>query len=423
MKRIFQIILALFILSTPLCEVAMAQKASKKASVTTQKKSSKSKKASKSSTKAAKGDKPSKGKSLVVGAERTKTYLPFLKNKRVALLAHNASVVGAKRTVDFLLENKVKVTMIFSPEHGFNSAAQAGEVVADDVDPKTKLPIISLYRSREEGHPDANDMKKFDILIVDLQDVGVRAYTYYVTMAKMMDICAEYNKKVIIFDRPNPNGMYVDGPILDMKYKSGVGYFPIPYVHGMTLGELAKMINGEGWLTGTRQVDLVVIPCENYTHQTVYDCPIAPSPNLPNALSVALYPSLCLFEGTPMSVGRGTEKAFQCFGHPNMGSDYQFTFTPKTDHLKDKLCYGMDLTGTPISMARQKGLNLNFVITAYNAMNLGNFFFSPFFEKVIGVDYVRKMILQGKSADEIASMWVQDVEEFKERRKPYLLYK
>ncbi len=246
-------------------------------------------------------------------------------------------------------------------------------------------------------------------------------------MCRLMDACAEQGKEFIILDRPNPNGMYVDGPILDMKHKSDVGWLPIPVVHGMTLGELAQMVNGEKWLPQGRQCKLTVIPCANYTHQSRYELTIAPSPNLPNMKSIYLYPSTCLFEGTVMSLGRGTDKPFQIYGHPQM-KDQPYSFTPQSKPgatnppQKDKLCYGKDLSTLEDDAIIQGGLNLDYVIDAYQNLKMGDKFFTAFFEKLIGVDYVRQMIKQGKSAEEIKARWKPDVEKFKVERKPYLLY-
>ncbi len=364
-----------------------------------------------------------------VGASRTDIYLPLLQGKRVALMSNHTGMVGDKHTLDILIENGINVTAIFSPEHGFRGTAREGEHVKSSIDEKTGVPILSLYDGKG-GRPSDESMQKFDVLIVDIQDVGLRFYTYYITMVRLMDASAEHNKHVIIFDRPNPNGYYVDGPILDMKHKSGVGYLPIPVVHGMTLGELAQMVNGEKWLTDGQQVELTVIPCLNYTHQTLYRLPIAPSPNLRNMLSIYLYPSICLFEGTPVSLGRGTDKPFLCYGHPNMihpsdGIDvkrYDFIFHPTASTQKGRTCYGVDLSGMSEEEALKKGFCLDYVIDAYKALNMDNFFFSAFFEKLVGVDYIRKMIIAGKTAEEIKATWENDVKQFIIQRKPYLLY-
>ena len=368
----------------------------------------------------------SQGKPVLVGAPQPDQYLPLLKDRRIALFSNHTGMVGNKHTLDILIENKVNVTAIFSPEHGFRGNADAGEHVSSSVDTKTGVPILSLYDG-DAGKPSRESMQKFDILVVDIQDVGLRFYTYYISMVRLMDACAESGKKMIVLDRPNPNGFYVDGPILDMKHKSGVGWLPIPVVHGMTLGELALMVNGERWLPNARVCDVTVIKCKNYTHQTRYQLPVPPSPNLPNMKAVYLYPSTCYFEATPVSLGRGTDKPFQIYGHPNM-KGYAFTFTPqsisgaKNPPQLNRLCYGVDLSRIPDKEIWEKGIDLSYLIDAYKNMNLDNFFFSSFFEKLMGVDYVRKMIMAGKSADEIKSMWKSDVEKFKEQRKPYLIY-
>ncbi|MCC8187778.1 MAG: DUF1343 domain-containing protein [Bacteroides sp.] len=367
-----------------------------------------------------------KSNDVVLGAERTDIYFPILKNKRIAVFSNHTGMVGDKHVVDLLLENKLDVVAIFSPEHGFRGDADAGEHVSSSVDPETGVPILSLYDGKS-GKPSEESMRKFDILVVDIQDVGLRYYTYYASMVRLMDVCAEYNRKVLILDRPNPNGHYVDGPILDMKYKSGVGWLPIPIVHGMTLGELGRMVNGERWLPGSRVCDLTVIPCDNYTHQTLYRLPIPPSPNLPNMTSIYLYPSIYFFEATPVSLGRGTSVPFQVYGHPNM-KGYDYSFTPrsvpgaKNPPQLDRLCYGVDLSQMSDEDAWKRGVDLSFVIDAYNNLNLDDHFFRPFFELLVGTDYVRKMIRAGHSAEEIKAMWQEDVEKFKVQRRPYLLY-
>lgn len=365
-------------------------------------------------------------RSVIVGAERTGEYYRALTGKRVAVFSNHTGMVGDRHLVDMLVADGIDVVTIFSPEHGFRGDADAGEHVAGSVDPQTGIKISSLYDGKS-GRPSDESMRSFDVLLVDIQDVGLRYYTYYISMVKLMDACAEFGRKVIVLDRPNPNGHYIDGPILDMKYKSGVGWLPIPVVHGMTLGELARMVNGEHWLSEGRVCDLTVVPCLNYTHQTRYVLPIPPSPNLPNMRSIYLYPSICYFEATPVSLGRGTDWPFQVYGHPNM-IGYTFSFTPrsvsgaKNPPLLNKKCYGVDLTHLSDEEIWAKGIDLEYVIDAYRNLNLGDHFFRPFFEKLIGVDYVRKMIKEGKSADEIKAMWRDDVEKFREQRRPYLLY-
>ena len=363
---------------------------------------------------------------LKMGAEITNKYFPLLEGKRVAVMSNQSGMVGDEHLVDFLFAGNHNVVGIFSPEHGFRGTADAGEHVSSSVDQKTGLPIWSLYGSGT-GKPTARQLEQFDILVFDLQDVGLRFYTYYASMARLMDACAQHDKEMIVLDRPNPNGFYVDGPLLDMKHKSGVGWLPIPVVHGMTLGELALMINGEKWLPRGRVCNLTVVPCEGYTHQTRYELPIAPSPNLPNIHSIYLYPSTCLFEGTVMSLGRGTDFPFEVYGHPNYkGSD--FSFTPrsvsgaKNPPLLNKKCYGVDLREMPNRDIWERGFDLSYVIDAYQNMNIGNKFFSSFFEKLVGVDYIRQDIIAGKSADEIKQKWSGDVEQFVKQRRPYLLY-
>ncbi|GAB6123905.1 exo-beta-N-acetylmuramidase NamZ family protein [Dysgonomonas termitidis] len=363
---------------------------------------------------------------VIVGAESTNEFFPILKNKRVAIMSNHTGMVGKEHLVDILVKNKINMVCILSPEHGFRGNADAGEHVSSSVDEKTGIPIRSLYDGKDQK-PSSDTMDSFDVLIIDIQDVGLRFYTYYITMARLMDACAEYNKKMIVLDRPNPNGHYIDGPILDMKHKSGVGWLPIPVVHGMTLGELALMINGEKWLPQSRVCDVTVIKCKNYTHQTLYQLPVPPSPNLPNMKSIYLYPSTCLFEATPVSLGRGTEFPFQVYGHPNM-KGYSFSFTPqsipgaKNPPQLNRECFGVDLRNIPDEEIFKKGFDLSYIIDAYKNLNLDDHFFRPFFEKLVGVSYIRKMIMEGRSADEIKEMWKDDVEKFREQRKPYLLY-
>ncbi len=366
---------------------------------------------------------------VVVGAERTGEYLKLLKGKRIALLSNQTGVVGAKHdkhTLDLMLEKGLNVTTIFSPEHGFRGKADAGEHVSSSVDEKTGIPIASLYEGKSRM-PSKETMDRFDVIVTDIQDVGLRFYTYYITMVNMMDAAAAYDKEFVVFDRPNPNGMTVDGPILDMNLKSGVGWLPITTVHGMTMGEIALMTNGEGWLNSGKKVKLTVIPCKNYTHKTRYQLPVAPSPNLPNMLSIYLYPSTCYFEGTPVSLGRGTDWPFQVYGHPDM-KGYNFSFTPKsrpgakTPPQMDKLCHGVDLHNLKAEDVIAQGMNLEYVIDAYRNLNIGDKFFTSFFDKLAGRTYIREMIQAGKSASEIRAMWQDDVAKFKKQRRPYLLY-
>lgn len=361
-----------------------------------------------------------------VGAEHTADYYPLIKDKRIAVLSNHTGVVDGRHIVDIMHEKGFDITGIFAPEHGFRGGADAGEHVGNSVDERTGIPIRSLYNGNTR-RPSDEDMDSFDVLVIDIQDVGLRFYTYYVTMIRMMEACAEKGKPVIVLDRPNPNGFYVDGPILDMKYKSGVGGLPIPVVHGMTLGELATMANGEGWLADGAECELTVVRCRNYTHRTKYELPIAPSPNLRSMKAIYLYPSTCYFEATPVSLGRGTDKPFEVYGHPNM-LGYDFSFTPRSiDGAKnppqlDRECWGRDLSQIPDEQIWEEGINLEYLIDAYNNLHLDDHFFRSFFELLIGRDYVRKMIEQGKSAAEIKAMWADDVALFKEQRRPYLLY-
>lgn len=361
---------------------------------------------------------------IKVGALSFDEYLPLLDGKRVTILSNQTGMVSPKtHLLDTLLSLGVNVVSIMSPEHGFRGDADAGEHVANSVDSKTGIPIVSLY-----GGDKSSKTIEYDVLLFDLQDVGVRFYTYYVTMVRMMNVCAQTGKMMIILDRPNPLSFYVDGPILDMKYKSGVGGLPIPIVYGMTLGELATMANGEGWLNDGQKCEIKVITCKNYTHDMKYQLPIKPSPNLPNMRSVYLYPSICYFEATPVSLGRGTDVPFQVYGHPNM-KGYSFSFTPRSvpgakfPPQLDRKCYGVDLSSKPsIDEINNAGINLEYVIDAYNNLNLDDHFFRSFFELLVGQGYVRKMIKEGKSAADIKAMWADDVKQFKEQRKPYLLY-
>lgn len=364
---------------------------------------------------------------VTVGAARTDRYLPLLKGKRVALFSNHTGMVGDRHTVDLMLDGGVNVTTLFSPEHGFRGTADAGEHVASGVDGPTGLPIASLYEGKGKRMPAKEVMDKFDVLVVDIQDVGLRYYTYYCTMIDLMNAAAAYGKDVIVLDRPNPNGMTVDGPILDMKYASGVGRLPIPVVHGMTLGELALMANGEGWLKDGAKVPLTVIPCLGYTHQTRYRLPIAPSPNLRDMTAIYLYPSTCYFEATPVSLGRGTDKPFKIYGHPAMkGRSYSFTPRSmpgaKTPPQQDKLCHGVDLSAISDDEAIAQGINLEYLIDAYRDLGMGDKFFRNFFELLIGRGDIRAMIEQGKSAAEIKATWAADVEKFKIQRRKYLLY-
>lgn len=422
-------------------------------------------------------------KRVVLGDERFEEYQPLLQGKRVAVFSNQTGIVGDKVTgskladalaeyggcfprkrvdeislipftepsvpggkieygqhiVDALIEKGVDVKAIFSPEHGFRGNADAGEHVSSSVDEKTGVEILSLY---EKGSriPSKEKTDKFDVLVIDIQDVGLRYYTYYITMHHLMEACARDGKQVVILDRPNPNGFYVDGPVLDMKFKSGVGWLPITTVHGMTLGELALMINGEKWLeNGT--CDLTVIPCLNYTHSTRYSLILPPSPNIKDMRAVYLYSSTCYFEGTVVSLGRGTQFPFETYGHPAM-TGYSFSFVPrsipgaKSPQFMDEECHGVDLRRKPLRDIWAEKINLEYVIDAYRNLNMGDKFFGKnnFFELLAGVDWFRTMIEEGlpstvtassvtsSLAAEISARWAPDVENFKSRRAPYLLY-
>lgn len=364
---------------------------------------------------------------VVVGAARTAQYVPGLRGKRVALFSNHTGMVGDKHTLDIMLGEGLNVVTLFSPEHGFRGTADAGEHVGNSVDEPTGIPIASLYGGKGTRMPAKEVMDGLDVIVVDIQDVGLRYYTYYCTMIDLMNAAKAYGKQVVVLDRPNPNGMYVDGPILDMKYESGVGRLPITVVHGMTLGEIARMANGEGWLKNGGKVSLKVVPCENYTHQTRYELPIAPSPNLRTMKAIYLYPSVCYFEATPVSLGRGTDFPFEVYGHPDM-KNRDFEFTPrsvagaKNPPQLDNLCHGVDLRNISDEEAIAQGINLEYVIDAYRDLDMGDKYFRNFFELLIGRGDIRQMIKDGKSAAEIKATWAGDVAKFREQRRPYLLY-
>ena len=374
---------------------------------------------------------------VVVGAAQVDEYIPLLKGKKIGLFSNHTGMVGDRHTLDIMLENGLDVEVIYSPEHGFRGTADAGESVNSEVDSKTGIRIESLYGSNKKKALSKDSIDKIDIIVTDIQDVGLRFYTYYCTMVDLMNAAAVSGKEFMVFDRPNPNGMYVDGPTLDMKLKSGVGKLPIPVVHGLTLGELALMVNGEKWLNNGATVPLHVVKCKNYTHQTRYVLPVAPSPNLRTMRSIYLYPSICYFEGTSVSLGRGTDAPFEIYGHPDMkGCDFEFTPRSvegaKNPPLLNKKCYGRDLRNLDDEAIIAKGLTLEYLIDAYRCMNVpvDEFFDNGykyagakvFFEKLIGDENIRGMIEKGMSAEEIKATWADDVEVFKAQRKPYLLY-
>ena len=362
---------------------------------------------------------------IETGAEQTGRYLPLLEGRRVGIMTNHTGTVGRTHLVDTLRSLGVDIRVVFAPEHGFRGQADAGESVASYRDRKTGINVVSVYGSTKR--PPDSIMQRLDVLLFDIQDVGLRYYTYLSSMLYLMEACAANGKQLIVLDRPNPNGFYVDGPVLEAKHRSFVGMHPIPVVHGMTLGELARMIDGEGWLRDGLRCKLTVIPCRGYTHRSRYRLPTAPSPNLPNMRAVYLYPSLCFFEGTPVSLGRATDFPFQAYGHPELQGD--FSFTPRSNAgaknppLKDKLCHGVDLRTSPSDeRIWEREVDLGYVIDCYRQLNLGEKFFTPMFDRLTGTDYVRQMILQGAGADRIKASWADDVERFKQTRKPYLLY-
>lgn len=372
-------------------------------------------------------------KEIIVGANKTAELLPKLANKRVGVVANQTSVIfKADKTythlVDSLVGLSVNVKTVFSPEHGFRGKADAGEIVKDGKDVKTGLPIISLYGKNKKPFP--KQLENLDVVIFDVQDVGVRFYTYISTLHYVMEACAEANIPVIVLDRPNPNGHYVDGPILEKKFKSFIGMHPIPIVHGMTIGEYAEMINGEKWLKNNVVCDLTVIRIDNYTHQTPYSLPIKPSPNLPNDQSINLYPSLCLFEGTAISVGRGTERQFQIIGTPEYFlKRHLYSFTPKPNfgakHPKHngKECNGYNLTKEP----RLSEINLEWLLEFYKthkqyAPKTAFFNKDKFFHKLAGTDKLQQQIESGMTATEIKATWQEGLSLYKEAREQYLMY-
>lgn len=370
--------------------------------------------------------KPSVQKEVQVGAQQTDLYFPILKNKRIGMVVNQTSVIDGKSTVDSLLQAGLDLKTIFSPEHGFRGDADAGAQVKDGKDIKTGLPIISLYGKNKK--PTAAQFANLDYVVFDIQDVGARFYTYISTLHYVMQTCAETNTKLVVLDRPNPNGHYIDGPILEQEHSSFVGLHTVPIVHGMTVGEYAQMLNGLSWLGEGLQCDLTVIPCQHYTHSTPYELPIKPSPNLPNNRSIYLYPSLCLFEGTTVSVGRGTDKQFQIIGHPESTiGNISFTPVPKPGATRpkhqDKKCKGFDLSTMDTSKSHQdKGLHLDYLIQFYQDAKDKNDFFLPFFTKLAGTKTLQRQIEQGMSAAEIKASWQEGLQIFDSQREPYLLY-
>lgn len=373
---------------------------------------------------------------IQTGAERMSLYLPLLKGKKVAIFSNHTSIVGNSHLVDTLVKSGVTIRKIFAPEHGFRGTADAGEKIENLIDKATGIKIISLYGQKRK--PSAEDLADVDIMLFDIQDVGVRFYTYISSLQEYMESAVEHNKPLIVLDRPNPNGFYVDGPVLDKKFRSFVGMQPVPVVYGMTIGEYAQMLKGENWLEvkpeySKRKLNLTVIPCANYTHESRYNLPVKPSPNLPEIQSIYLYPSTCFFEGTVLSEGRGTDKPFQIFGHPALPKKL-FSFTPtsregaKNPKLLNKLCYGWNLSASPeetISIINKR-IQLRWLIEAYDLFPEKDSFFlsgGGFFNKLAGNDVLMHQIKSGIPEAEIRKSWEPALTGFKHIRKKYLLYK
>lgn len=364
---------------------------------------------------------------IKLGSEQMDEFIHLLNGKRVGVVANHSTFLNNTHLVDSLLSLNINVTKIFSPEHGFRGEGDAGEFIESHIDSQTGLPVISLYGSHKK--PTHQDFSKLDIILFDMQDVGVRFYTYISTMHYVMETCAEMNIPLIVLDRPNPNGFYVDGPVLDTNFRSFVGMHPVPIVHGMTIGEFANMINGEGWLNNSGKCNLTVVPCLNYTHDSTFVLPIRPSPNLPNQVSIYLYPSLGFFEGTVVSIGRGTDFPFQVFGHPDFSS-MQFNFIPESrpgasknpPHLGET-CQGVDLRDYNTDyFLEQRQINLSWLIFAYQSFSQKDKFFNSYFNVLVGGKTLREQIEQGIDEQIIRQSWETNIEQFKKIRKKYLLY-
>jgi uncharacterized protein YbbC (DUF1343 family) len=372
---------------------------------------------------------------ILPGADQTDKYLPYLEGKRVAIMANPTSIIGNTHLVDSLLSRGVNIVRIFGPEHGFRGNASAGVKVEDERDPETGIPIVSLYGRKNKPAPE--DLADVDVVIYDLQDVGCRFYTNINALARLMEACHENDKELIILDRPNPNGYLIDGPVLDMKYKSGIGMFPIPMAHGLTVGEFALMVNGEGWLTNQVKCRLKIIPVANYAHDMPYTLPVSPSPNLNTQQAVLLYPSTCMFEGTYLNHGRGTYFPFTVLGSPELKGKYDFHFTPvsikgmaETPLFMNQVCYGLDLRNYDTDLLRKSGkINLQWIIELYQAHPHKEKFFDSSLsnqmgtiEKLIGSGLFRQQIIDGVPEEEIRASWEPGLSQYKEMRKKYLLY-
>lgn len=367
---------------------------------------------------------------VIPGAFQFQKYENLIKGKKVVVVANQTSMVGNVHLVDTLLKRGIDITKVFAPEHGFRGLADAGKEIKNSIDKKTGLPVVSLYGKSKK--PTTAELKDVDWVIYDIQDVGVRFYTYISTLHLVMEACAENHVKLLLLDRPDPLGYYVDGPVLDTAhFRSFVGMDPVPVVYGMTPGEYAKMLNGEGWLKNHEKCNLTVIKCKNYNHNTFYKLPVRPSPNLPDMASIYLYPSLCFFEGTIVSVGRGTDKPYQVFGHPDLKKNTTISFTPKPTpgamqpKLQGKLCKGLDLQ--KFSLFFLKGYNklyLFWLISTYNELEpkYKAAFFTKYFDLLVGTDQLKKQIIAGKTEKEIRASWQNQLSHFKQIRKKYLLY-
>jgi uncharacterized protein YbbC (DUF1343 family) len=360
------------------------------------------------------------------GAHRTAIYLPLLAGKNVGLVANNTSLINNTHLADSLQRLGINIISIFTPEHGFTGTADAGEPVSDSSVSGKNIKLISLYNGNNK--PSAGDLKDIDIMVFDIQDVGVRFYTYISTLHYVMEACAQAEIPLVVLDRPNPNGYYVDGPVLQAQFISFIGMHPVPVVYGMTIGEYAQMINGERWLGGGLQCPLKVVLCENYRHDYYYELPVSPSPNLGNMRAVYLYPSLCLFEGTVINVGRGTDFPFQVYGHPEY-REKDFFYIPqptrgaKNPRHRDTKCYGVDLRNRDIeSIRNEKQINLSYITDAYRKMNRPKNFFTDYFNYLAGNAILKKQIVEGLSEEQIRSSWHDELSRFKTIRKKYLLY-
>jgi len=360
------------------------------------------------------------------GAERTNVFLPAISGKNIALVANHTSLIGNTHLVDTLLAQGINIKKVFAPEHGFRGEAEDGAYIASGIDSKTGVMVVSIYGQKRKPTPD--DLEGIDLVIFDIQEVGARFYTFISTMSLVMEACAEKGIPFMVLDRPNPNGFYLDGPVLEPEFSSFVGMHPVPVVHGMTVGEYAQMVNGEGWLAGGIRCELLVVPMLNYNHDLLYELPVRPSPNLPDMASVYLYPSLCFFEGTIISVGRGTDKPFRIIGHPDYAiGDYEFIplsipgVSVHPPH-KNQLCKGFDLSYLADSILVHKQLNLQPLIDAWNYFQNHEMFFTAYFDRLAGTSTLRRQIMQGMSEKEIRESWQDDLSRFRAMREKYLIY-